>query len=700
LEVSNGVKVTYNWLKEFVEIKITPKVLAEKLTMAGLEVTSLEEKGQDVIFEIEVTSNRPDCLSVIGIAREVAAITNKKLKVPKLVYGLKSIVYSKRQNKKNHQPSTINHQPLDIDIENKEDCPLYTAKIIRDVKVGPSPDWLRNRLELVGCRSVNNVVDITNYVLFELGEPLHAFDLDKLNQEAIIVRRGKTGERLVTIDGEEKELNPDILVIADKKKAVAAAGIMGGKETEVTGDTKNILLEAAVFNPVIVRRGKRLLGLESESAYRFERGIDLEAVEKASQAAAGLIEKVAGARCVLAKASGTARPARKNIGLKVSTVHKILGVNIPAAEIKKILTRLGFRVKRGAKNNFKVEPPTFRPDAFLEIDLIEEIARIFGYAHIPTTVAPVKPQPAINETGDLVSLIKNILVGLGLNEVITYSLIDKDLLKGFDIERAKDAIEILNPLSKEQEVLRPLLMPCLAACVAYNLRQKQDYINIFEIAKTYLKSGGQIQEQYSLGIALCGVRSLWFAGGHVQDEAGSLHLKGILEGVFKRLGLAGGDYRFIKRGSNDAFEVRVKNDNIGILRRLGKEALEELGIKNKEVFALEIALEKLLCHIRIEKKLVPLARYPGISRDISLSLKEDITIEQIQEVITQRGGNLLREAAVTDYYKGKPIEPGDKGLTISCLYCSSERTLTEAEIDPIHTNVVKALEERFQAKIR
>jgi phenylalanyl-tRNA synthetase beta chain len=679
------MKVCYNWLKDFVEIKITPQLLAEKLTMAGLEVTSLQERGGDFVFEIEVTSNRPDCLSVIGIAREVAAITNSKLKVP----GARCQV-----------PGAKKQLPFYIKIEDKKDCPLYTAKVIREVKVGPSPDWLKERLELLACRSVNNVVDITNYILFTWGEPLHAFDLDRLDSGGVMVRRGKAGEKLVTIDGEEKALNRDILVIADKKKAVAAAGIMGGKETEVSGQTKNILLEAAVFNPVIVRRGRRALGLESESAYRFERGINLEAVEKASWAAVELIEKVAAGRCVLAQASGRTSPAKKHINLEVARAHKILGIKIPAAEIKKILTRLGFKVKRGAKNNFKVEIPSFRQDAHLEIDLIEEIARIFGYADLPTTVAQVKPQPAINETRDLVSLIKNMLAGLGLNEVITYSLIDKDLLKGFEREKAGEVIEILNPLSKEQEVLRPLLMPSLASCVAYNLRKKQTYINIFEIAKTYFNSGGQVQEQYSLGIALCGARSLWFAGGQVQDEAGFLHLKGILEAVFKRLGL-GGDYKFISKGSGDEFEVRVKNDNIGILRRLGKETLERMEIKNKEVFVLEIALEKLLSHIRIEKRVVPLARYPGISRDISLSLKEDITIEQIQEVIMQRGGNLLREAAVTDYYKGKPIEPGYKGLTISCLYCSVERTLTEAEIDPIHADVVKALEGKFKGlKIR
>jgi phenylalanyl-tRNA synthetase beta chain len=271
------MKVTYQWLKDFVEIKILPQALAEKLTMAGLEVTSLEEKHGDSVFEIEITSNRPDWLSVIGVAREVAAITNKKMKLPKL---------------KSLRPSAKSGQ-FSLTVEDKKDCPLYSAKIIRGVKVAPSPDWLKKRLELVGCRSVNNVVDITNYILFEYGEPLHAFDLDKLNNGAIIVRRAKHTEKITTIDAGQRALNPNLLVIADKEKPVAIAGIMGGRDTEVTEGTKNILLEAAIFNPVLIRRARQALGLTSESAYRFERGVSPGIVEEAAARAVELIQSSA-----------------------------------------------------------------------------------------------------------------------------------------------------------------------------------------------------------------------------------------------------------------------------------------------------------------------------------------------------------------------------------------------------------------------
>jgi phenylalanyl-tRNA synthetase beta chain len=647
-------------------------------------VTSLEERDGDFVFELEVTSNRPDWLSLKGIAREIAAITNAKVK------SQKSKVKPKIQK---------DEIPLKINIENKKDCPLYTAKIIKDVKVGPSPDWLKKRLELVGCRSVNSVVDITNYVLFESGHPLHAFDLDKISQDTVSVRRAKINEKIITIDGEQRILNPDTLVIADGTRPIAIAGIMGGQDSEVIESTKNILLEVAVFSPVTVRRGRQALGIQSESAYRFERGVDSKIVEDASLRASALIQELAGGRCVLLKSSGKAKTESKNIGLDVSAVQEILGVNIAPVKIKQILNSLGFKIKTKIKNNFRVEVPSHRLDVNLEIDLIEEIARILGYESIPTSLPAVRPQPSIGQTQDVVSLIKNILVAMGLNEVITYSLIDKNLLHSFSREEESDAIEILNPLSKEQEILRPSLIPSLARCVAYNLNQKQGYINIFEIAKVFSGQKEKPEEELVLGIALCGVRSLWFGQGRIQDEVGFLHLKGILEALFQRLGIKKEEYRFISKNSYE-FEVYVKEVKIGILRKLERAILDRLDIKNKQVFALEIVLEKIFAGIRLDKKFILLARYPGVSRDISLVLKEDLPVEQIIKVIVERGGKLLKEVETTGYYKGEQIEPGFKGLTISCLYSSAERTLTEAEINPLHASIIQALKEQLEVKIR
>jgi phenylalanyl-tRNA synthetase beta chain len=682
------MKLTYNWLKDFVDIELTPEALAHKLTMAGLEVISLEHKDRDVIFEIEVTANRPDLLSVFGIAREVAAITGKKLK-------------SATGHKPQATGNRLRHEAcsLRLEIENKKDCPLYTAKIIKDVKVSPSPGWLKKRLELIDCRSINNIVDITNYCLFTWGEPLHAFDLDKLNQNTIFVRRAKMHEKITTIDGVLRTLNPDILVITNNKTAVAIAGIMGGKDTEVTDGTKNILLEAAVFNPIIIRHGRQILGTQTDSSYRFERGIDLPTAEFASWQAVHLIQDLAKASCVAAKREVASRSKIKSINLNVSSVHKILNINIAPAKIKNILNSLGFTAKTKSKNNLSVTVPSHRPDVNLEIDLLEEIARIFGYERIPKSLPKVSPQTSIKEQRDLVCLTKNILVGLGLNEVITYSLVDKNLLNNLGGMQEQSTIEILNPLSKEQEILRPSILPSLMACVAHNLNQKQGYINIFEVAKVFSKTEAGPKEQLVLGVALCGTKSLWFGQGHIQDEVGFLHLKGILEVLLQRLGIHQKEYKFNFKNEYE-YSAYVKETKIGTLRKLERAILDKLDIKNKEVFAAEVALDNLLSYSQLNKKFVPLSRYPGISRDISLVLQEDISVERVMAVIAQMGEALLQEIEITDYYKGKQIDSGFKGLTISCLYASTNRTLTETEINPIHARIIQELKNKLNAKIR
>ena len=419
------MKVTYNWLKDFLNIEIAPGALAEKLTMAGLEVVSLEQIQGDFVFEIEITSNRPDWLSVLGVAREVAAITNSKLK-----------------NNKKNLPKWQKDSPLKIKIEDKKDCPLYTARIIKNVKVGPSPEWLRKRLELIGCRSVNNIVDITNYILFELGQPLHAFDLDKLSQNEIKVRRAKAEEKIVTIDGVARVLSQEVLVIADAHKLIAIAGIMGGKETEVTPKTRNILLESAVFNPMLVRRAKQKLGLQSESAYRFERGVDLEAVNSAALAAGELILKLASGEPSDSVSLGSSKRIHPVINLDVIYLNKLLGTAIPILKVKQILNRLGLVVKTKSKNILMVNVPSFRQDLRLPVDLVEEVARIYGYDEIPQTLPAVKPSRKVSDQQDAVSGIKNILSSLGLDEAITYSLVDRELLKKSGIDVTTGLIEM------------------------------------------------------------------------------------------------------------------------------------------------------------------------------------------------------------------------------------------------------------------
>ena len=674
------MKVTYNWLKDFIDIKITPQKLAEKLTMAGLEVVSLEEKEGDMIFEIEITSNRPDWLSVLGIAREIAAITGAKIKdikTPKL------------------KIKNLSGVELKIEVENKSDCPLYAAKIIHGVKVGPAPEWMRKRLELIGCRSVNNVVDITNYVLFETGQPLHAFDLDKIRGTTISVRRAKAGERLITIDAQEKNLNPDMLVISDREKTMALAGVMGGKNSEVTSLTRNILLEAAVFDPVLIRRSRKSAGLDSDSSYRFERGVDIAVVETASLRAAALIEELASGETVLGKSSASLSFKEKTATIDVDKVARVLGECVAASKIKQILKPLGFKVKKETKGKITVIVPSFRRDIALEEDLIEEISRVYGFELIKQSLPSVKPQASTDRTRGLVTFIKNILVGLGVNEAITYSLVDRQLLKNFNIEDSS-CVQILNPLSKEQEVLRPSLIPSLSRVVAYNLNQKQDYVNIFEVAKKFINGPKEPKEELMLALAACGIRCILLNQGQIKDEAGLLNLKGSLEIVFKKLGVK--EYSFEAQGKEVA--VLVNKARIGLLTQLEKGVLERMNIKNREVFAAEISLEKLFLHIGLDRRFEPLPRYPAVTRDISFIMKDDISTGDIMNSMREKGGVLLRKIEVVDYYRGKQIPPGFLGMTFSCLYRSDERTLTESEVNPVHAEVLGVLTSRFGVKTR
>jgi phenylalanyl-tRNA synthetase beta chain len=474
---------------------------------------------------------------------------------------------------------------------------------------------------------------------------------------------------------------------------------MGGKYCEVNESTKSIFLEAALFNPILVRRARRKLGLQSESAYRFERGVDTDSVHQASYRALDLIQKLGGGDFVLAKAYGLQENKSKKISLSGSCVEKILGIKIAPTRIKRILDTLGFRVKAKSKDTFTVEVPTHRQDVDLEVDLIEEIARIHGYETIPESLPAIKPQITVLQTRDTVSLAKKILVGMGLNEVITYSLIGKDALEACAIVSNSQTIGILNPLSKEQEILRPSLIFGLANCVAYNLNQQQEYVNIFEIAKVFSGPPSKPREELVLGVALCGTRSSFISGhGLVKEETVFLHLKGILERLFVKLAIK--DYSFRADGNPYSFAIYVAEEKIGILNKIEKSFLDKLDIKNKDLFILEVSLDKIFLSAQFKKKFVALPKYPAILRDISFIMKDDILTSEILEAAKEKAGPLLCEVKVADFYKGKQIPDGYRGLTISCLYRSEERTLTEAEINPLHNLICGMLTECFGVKLR
>ncbi|MCU0650642.1 MAG: phenylalanine--tRNA ligase subunit beta [Candidatus Omnitrophica bacterium] len=679
------MKITYNWIKEFVDLDISATELADKLTMAGIEVKAVEPRAGDFVYEIEITSNRPDWLSVLGIAREAAAVTGKKLKKSALAINAKKSKASAADSWK-------------VNIEDRKDCFIYTAKLLTGLAVGPSPDWLKNRLELVGCRSVNNAVDITNYCLYELGEPLHAFDADALVQGSIGVRRAKPGEKIVTIDGQERKLDNNILVIADANKPVAVAGVMGGKDTEVTEKTKNVLLEAAIFHPVVVRRGRQALGLQTDASYRFERGIDPDMVEIASMRCVELMQRLCGASLRSANSSPAMKRAAKTVAFSAQDVNSILGVSLSADKISKILESLGFSVRKKAKSSFAVSVPGRRQDVNAPVDLVEEVARIYGFDRAPSSLAAVKLQSEGDDTYRRIAGIKTLLNSLGLDEVITYSMTDSASLAGY-WEDEKALAAIANPLSEEQELLRPVLMPAVCRSVAYNLRQQQDYVGIFEIAKTYRLNNGRLAEEYHLCAAVCGSKPVWLEAQkkRLVDIPGFLHLKGIASGLFDRCGISA--YSFNAVGPQ-LVEISIAGKPAGIMRKLSSQMLDRLEIKNKDVYAFEIALEPLLKGFGAARRYEPMSKYPGISRDISIVVTDDIQTAQLVEHIRQHGGELLEKVQISDFYKGKPIPEGRKNLTISCFYRSNSRTLQESEVAQKHGAVIEFLKVRFDAGIR
>src|SRR3989338_2487219 len=468
------MKVSYCWLKEYCDFDLSAQELADTLTDAGFVVEEVNPLQDDYCLDVEVTSNRPDCLGVLGIAREVAAITRSKLRLPEVDYK-------------------AGKAPVDfkIHVEDSELCPHYTARVIRGGKIGPSPSWLQKHLKAVGLRPINNVVDITNFVLLESGQPLHAFDMDKLTGKKIVVRRAVKGEAIKTIDGTRCDLTPETLVIADGVRPVAIAGVMGGVDTEVTEATKNILLESARFMPSTVRRAAKRFTLSTDSSYRFERGVDPEGVDWASGRAARLIQELAGgevARDVIDIGSGKIK--KHVVTLTMSRLNAVLGAQIEPATAKDILSRLGFEVKAAGKEGFSVTVPGFRGDVSREIDLIEEVARIYGYNNIPTDTRlsiQVRPRGRYEQVE---GKAREILVGWGLTEVITYSIVDDTQHQRFGAFSNAQALTIRNPIRKGEDRLRQTLMGNLLKVKKHNQDRDVPWVKVFELSRIYLPTAG------------------------------------------------------------------------------------------------------------------------------------------------------------------------------------------------------------------
>jgi phenylalanyl-tRNA synthetase beta chain len=638
----------------------------------------------DKVLEVEVTANRPDWLSYIGVAREVAAITGRKLKIPPV---------------KNTRAPHGSGPGIKVSVEDRKLCPRYTARVIKNVKVGESPAWLKARLEAMGLRPVNNIVDITNFCLFETGEPMHAFDLDKLSGQNLTIRCAKKGEKIKSIDGAERPLESSMIVIADCKGPVAIAGIMGGAGTEVNYSTRNILLEAAEFDPVSIRRASRKLALSTDSSYRFERRVDPSNVKYASDRATALICEIAGGSAVELIDIGGKTVKIKPVTLRAAKLSSVLGIDMPQKTVKNILVGLGLKQKSSAKSKTVFEIPGFRHDLKEEIDLIEEVARIYGYNKIPDTIPAAILQPE-RLSSDMAALkkMRAMLTGMGLSEIITYSLLSKKAIQNSAM-MPDDAVCVANPLSAEQEAMRPSLIPGMLGVVLRNINRKSKDLRLFEIGRLYSKADHGFTEKQFLGVCITGEISSWAAPTRA---CSFFDLKGIVEELFRGLGIRSvlfveaADCRF---SGDECASIELNNESVGMIGRVDGKVLADFDIKSS-VYACEICLDKIFKYAETDVRFEALPKYPSVLRDISIIAESGTKNRAIEAVISASAGAILKTIKLVDRYSGKQIPDGKISLTYRLEYQDPSRTLEEKDVLDAQNKILSSLNSQLGAKLR
>ncbi|MDD4957364.1 MAG: phenylalanine--tRNA ligase subunit beta [Candidatus Omnitrophica bacterium] len=678
------MKLSYKWLKEYIDIDLSAEELAEILTMSGSAVETITEKGGDKVLSLEITSNRPDCLSVTGIAREICALTGNKVKYPD------SRVTAAGKSGK----------AIKCEIKAPGLCPRYTARVVTGVKVKGLTPGVSEHIVSVDMRPVNNIVDITNFCLMELGQPMHAFDLDKIEGGKVIIREAEKGEKILTIDGVERELEAGMLVIADQKQPIAIAGVMGGKETEVTGTTKNILLESAYFDPVSVRRTARKLALSSDASYRFERGVDKEGIVPASDRAAALIvEKAGGTICEMYDVGSLARSVTE-IELDAQEVSSILGATIPGERIEAILRALGMDVEVREKGQFKIKVPSSREDITAEIDLVEEIARIYGYDNIPARCEKITPEiERKDRTRRIKDKIKVLLPAAGVCEIMTYSLISEEAAGRFPCVLGRQAA-LTRYMSEEHKVLTPQLVHGMVRAFSWNVSRKNKDLGFFELGKLYApeEKGAGYMEVPALCIGLTGLlRQNWKEGAR---EATLFDLKGIVEEMLHGLGLEVAFGPADKKGFSVCSSLSIPGqEDAGFMGEIDARIADMYDI-TQPVHIAQIRLDGVFKTVSLEKRVRPIPRFPFSVRDVSVLCDKDIPAARLFSVIRSSGGELLVDAGLVDMYEGEHIGSGKKSLTFSIKYGLGSRTLTEDEIEGAHAKVKEELVRELNVTFR
>ena len=685
------MRVSLHWIREFVAVTAGAEEIAHRLTMAGLEIEGVEHIDGDIVMEVNVTPNRPDCLSILGIAREVSSVFGVPLKLPKTEIG-----------------GQVRPPDVQVVIDDPDLCARYTGRLILGVSVAESPDWMKKKLEKCGIRAINNIVDITNYVLLELGHPLHAFDADRISGKRIRVARAGQKKSIITLDGVERKLDEDMLLIWDAETPVAVAGIMGGEGSSVTGATKNIFLESAHFLPSSIRKSSKALGLKSESSYRFERGTDRVFLEQALNRAALLMAEVAGGTIsdILDAYPGTFRPAE--ITVPYRKVNALIGINIPKAQMLSLLNGIGIRTEdRG--DEFVAFPPAFRGDICDPVDIIEEVTRCYGYENIPARVPrTVLSDGVLNAKERTVHSIREAVRMSGFNEVCNFSFMnsaDLDILSiaRNEHEHRRRHVTLKNPLRQEECLMRTTLMPSLIRNFLYNQSRGVRDIRLFELSRVFIDWGEQLPGE---GLRLAGIFFQDTAPVLWKDVVQPFYLvKGAIEALFAELRLKEciflpSQETFLHSGKSA--DIYCQNTKIGYMGELGPQVVERLDIKahkpSVEVF--EIDVDRVLTCLDRKIVYTQIPKYPSIERDVALILDEHISAADVLDLFRSYQSDIVECAELFDYYKGKNIQKDKKSLGVRVTYRSKERTLTEGEAEAVHSAVINFVTTKTGAAVR
>jgi phenylalanyl-tRNA synthetase beta chain len=641
----------------------------------------------DTVFEINVTPNRPDCLGIIGVAREIAALTQKPLLIPKP----KFLESTKRID-----------TSVKVLIKDVNACPRYAARLIENVRIGPSPKWLAERLRAVGIRPILNIVDVTNYVLMETGQPLHAFDFANIQGSQIIVRKARPGEIFQTLDEKTHTLQESDLLICDGERSVGLAGVMGGLNSEVTSNTKDVLLECAYFEPLGIRKTAKRLSINSEASRRFERGVDPNGIPYALGRATELILATAGGTTA-ARSSLDVYPKKikpKAVVYRPERANQVIGKKIREQEMALIFKRLQLTILK-QKTGWRINVPTFRPDLTREIDLIEEVARVYGYDRIePSLRTNFSLQTHHNVSERAAERIRNLLTGLGFFEAVTVSLLAPREAKVFLPEQAKP-LEVLNPLSEELSTMRPSLLATLLSSTAYNLNRKIADFWLFEIGSVFWRDqSGSVVEKRRIGAVITGavIPQSW------RDQPrpfSSADVKGVLEVFAERMRLPAPIFEPVKNSSHlvEGWEISFGGERLGSAGLVNEHCRALYGI-DAGVYSFELDLDFLLKQIDWSRHVKPIPRYPAVERDISFVVDESVPAGKIDELIKTAGGDFLEKQTLFDLYSGSQVPPGKKSMTYSLNFRAPDRTLREAEIDGWQKSILQALEQNAGAMLR